>query len=296
MKTLLIMAAGNGSRYGALKQFDPLGPEKEYLFEFSIFDGIKNGFEHIVIITKEAFVNDIRAYLKLRLPEKIKIDVLAQEIDDVPAELTINFERTKPWGTAHAVWTARNCIENSFIVINADDYYGSDAFHKANDFLINTKMDEPFGLVPYTLKDTLSKHGTVSRGICNSKDSKLLNVTEMMKIEQQGAVVFDLDSQTTLTGEEPASMNFWICHPSIFEEIEVQFKEFLSIESEVKKGELYIPLIIQRMIDSEKATIFLTDSSTSWFGVTYAEDKMNAVNVLKTLTEQKKYPSPLWKS
>lgn len=296
MMTLLIMAAGNGSRYGALKQFDHLGPKKEYLFEFSIYDAIENGFEHVVIITKQQFVNDIKDYLTDRIPKHIKIDVLPQVIEDIPSESGNSFNREKPWGTAHAVWAARDYIKNHFVVINADDYYGKDAFKKSFDLVKNSSSDKLCGLVPYSLKDTLSKHGTVSRGVCEVEGNLLKAINELTKIEQQDTSIIDLDSNRVLRGDEYASMNFWICDPSIFEIIESQLIEFLKNKDNIEKGEIYIPLIIQHMIDFGINDIYSTEPSSEWFGVTYADDKLNAVQVLKEMTDQDKYPSPLWKN
>lgn len=294
--TLLIMAAGNGSRYGALKQFDPLGPENEYLFEFSIYDAIENGFDHIVIVTKEQFVKDINEYLTNRLPGKIKIDVIAQRVGDLPSQINAEFDREKPWGTAHAVWAARKCIHNSFVVINADDYYGRDAFVKSFELMSSNKSGKLFGLVPYTLKDTLSDHGSVSRGICKVEGDFLRGIKELTKIKQSGESIIDFDSNTPLTGDEFCSMNFWICDPSVFNLIESLFIKFLSKKTNIESGEMYIPLIIQHMIDDEIAKIKLTKPSSSWFGVTYADDKKNAQQVLKKLSMNKIYPSPLWRN
>lgn len=294
MKTLLIMAAGNGSRYGALKQFDYLGASNEYLFEFSIYDAINSGFIHIVIVTKKQFVNDISLYLKSRLPKNIKIDVIAQNVEDLPIGMNKVFKREKPWGTAHAVWSARNYINNSFVVINADDFYGRDAFSKSFDFIESNLSNETFGIVPYTLKETLSDYGTVSRGICKVKNGLLLEINELTHIKLDNKIIFDLNSNTALTGEELTSMNFWICSPLIFDEIESRFIEFLNNKTDGNKGEIYIPLVIQSLIDKEIANIKLTEPSKSWFGVTYAEDKKNAKNILNKMTLNKKYPSPLW--
>jgi len=294
MKTLLIMAAGNGSRYGALKQFDYLGPNNEYLFEFSIYDAINNGFDHIVIVTKDHFIKDISDYLKSRLPKNIKFDIIAQKVEDLPLVVKKVFKREKPWGTAHAVWSARNYISNSFLVINADDYYGNDAFTKSYNFMVNDMSSKTFGLVPYTLKETLSNFGTVSRGICSVKNGLLLEINELTKIKFKNNRIIDLDSNTPLSGNDLASMNFWICSPFIFREIESEFVEFLSSKANIKNGEIYIPTVIQSMVDRELVKIKLTKPSVSWFGVTYKEDKENAKRRLKEMTTNKKYPSPLW--
>lgn len=294
--TLLIMAAGNGSRYGALKQFDNLGPNKEFLFEFSVFDAISSGFDHIVIITKEEFVTEINDYLNKRLPDNVKIDVIAQRITELPPQVSKSFKREKPWGTAHAVWVARNYISNSFVVINADDYYGNGAFKKAAEFIQNKDNKNRYALVPYFLKETLSDYGTVSRGVCQANGDELIKLRELLKIERTDSGIIDHDSNTELTGEEPTSMNFWICNPSVFKEIETQLNEFLEDDANVVGGEVYIPLVIQKLVDDGQVSVKLTEASSSWFGVTYAEDKSNAIKVLKAMTTDKKYPSPLWKN
>ncbi len=288
------MAAGNGSRYGALKQFDYLGPKNEYLFEFSIYDAINNGFDHIVIVTKKQFIKAISDYLVSRLPKNIKFDIIAQKVEDIPLVVTKVFKREKPWGTAHAVWSARNYISNSFLVINADDYYGNDTFTKSYNFMVNDVSSKTFGLVPYILKETLSDFGAVSRGICKVKNGLLLEINEFTKIKFKNNRIIDLESKTPLKGNDLASMNFWICSSFIFNEIESEFIEFLDSNTNIEKGEIYIPTVIQSMVDKDLVKIKLTKPSVSWFGVTYKEDKENAKQRLKEMTLNKKYPSPLW--
>ncbi len=296
MMTLLVMAAGNGSRYGALKQFDNLGPNKEFLFEYSIYDAVKNGFDHVVVITKREFVTEIKEYLQNRLPKEIKIDVVEQVLEDLPKGIDQKFDRVKPWGTAHAVWSARNHIKNGFAVLNADDFYGAGAFEKAAEFLQNNKSDDQYGLVSYCLKDTLSDHGTVSRGICKADKDQLLKISELLEIgTKEDGSIFDFKSSTFLTGEEPTSMNFWVCYPSFFEEIERQFLKFLGKPENIKKGELYIPLAIQKMIEKEMVKVKLTAADSKWFGVTHAADKEMALNALQKMADDKIYPAPLWK-
>jgi len=294
--TLLIMAAGNGSRYGALKQFDKLGPKNEFLFEFSIYDALQNGFDHIVIITKEQFVAELKTYLHKRLPTNIKIDVIAQKNEDLPSEVNKTFDREKPWGTAHAVWVARKLINNGFVVINADDYYGKDAFKRSAEFISKEVNEKQYGLVPYLLKDTLSVHGSVSRGICQVENGLLIGINELIKIERNNTSIMDTNTNMTLTGDEPTSMNIWIFDPSIFSEIGSQLVEFLSNETNIENGEIYIPLVIQHLIEQKNTKIKLTDASSSWFGITYPEDKSNAIRLLKEMTIKKLYPSPLWRN
>jgi len=192
--TLLLMAAGSGSRYGKLKQFDDLGPAEEFLMEFSIFDALKNNFNHIVVITKAANKSFLESHLSERLPKEVKLDVLVQDIKDIPETVTLNTQREKPWGTAHAVWTARNVIKGSFVIINADDYYGQNAFAGAAKFIKNNENPDAFALVAYSLKNTLSKFGSVSRGVCEVENHKLTSIIERTKILEQGSQIIDEDS------------------------------------------------------------------------------------------------------
>ncbi|MEJ2584137.1 MAG: sugar phosphate nucleotidyltransferase [Robiginitalea sp.] len=235
--TLLLMAAGKGSRYGKLKQFDDLGPKGEFLMEFSIYDAIANGFNHIVVITQKDNVEFLREYLGKRLPSDVSLDVLAQELTDLPEGTQFAGERPKPWGTAHAVWTARNVITNPFAVINADDYYGQPAYARAAEFIRNTP--DSFGLVAYTLKDTLSPHGSVSRGVCRQEGSSLRSVDERLEIADSNGQIRDADSGITFTGNELVSMNFWVCQPDLFSRIESDFREFLSSLEDPAKGEVW---------------------------------------------------------
>lgn len=290
------MAAGSGSRYGALKQFDQLGPKNEFLFEFSIYDAIINGFDHIVIITKKDYAHEVEAYLKKRISKEIKIDIIEQEINSLPKEVDQKFKREKPWGTAHAIWVAKEFIDGYFVVINADDYYGKQAFKLASKFISKQQNKNIYALVPYLLKDTLSKHGTVSRGLCKRNENKLEKIIELTEIKEKDSVIINKATNIILKANELVSMNFWICDQSIFNYIEKQFIDFLKDEKNITKGEIYIPFVIQNLIESGKITIELTEVSNFWFGVTYAEDKNFAVQLLKEMTINKDYPTPLWKS
>ncbi len=291
--TLLLMAAGSGSRYGKLKQFDDLGPNGEFLMEFAIYDAIQNNFDQIVVITKKENVSFLEEHLSKRLPKTMKLDVLAQELTDLPDGVTFTGERKKPWGTAHAVWTARNVISGPFVVINADDFYGQEAYKKAADFM---KSDEnAYALLGYTLKDTLSEHGSVSRGVCEVEGNNLISVEERLKLVQKGDKVIDEDTQLEFTGDEQASMNFWICRPSIFDKIESEFRIFLNDEERIANGELYIPLMIQEMLQANEITVKCIPSGGDWFGVTYASDKEKAMDSLQEKTKEGQYIAPLWK-
>ncbi len=293
--TILLMAAGSGTRYGKLKQFDDLGPEGEFLMEFGIYDALKNGFDHVVVITKKDQVEFTDKHLRSRLPANIKLDVLAQEITDLPEGVSFTGERQKPWGTAHAVWTARNVIDGPFAVINADDFYGQSAYKNAADFIRAHRDDNTYALVGYTLRDTLSNHGSVSRGVCQVEGDNLLSVDERLKLEPDGDKVKDLDSGNSYSGDEHVSMNFWICKPSIFKKIESDFRGFLADKELGMKSELYIPKIIQEMLQAKEIEVKVVPSEGDWFGVTYSSDREKAVADLQEKTDAGKYVSPLWK-
>ena len=291
--TLLLMAAGSGSRYGKLKQFDGLGPNEEFLLEYSIFDALSNGFDHIVVITKEANQEFLREYLSDKLPVNIKLDVIVQDINNLPEGVELKTERIKPWGTAHAVWCAKDVIDDEFVIINADDYYGKKAFEGAANFIKNNTSNT-YGIVGYSLKDTLSKHGSVSRGVCNVDDEQLISIQEHTKIVDTDDEIVDEETGNVLEPDTIVSMNFWICNPSIFDYIEKYFTNFLNVPENLEKSEIYLPFVAQEMMVNGLININVIDSKSDWFGVTYYEDKTEAVNTLKSLTEQNEYPSPLW--
>ncbi|MDP5061293.1 MAG: sugar phosphate nucleotidyltransferase [Maribacter sp.] len=291
--TLLLMAAGSGSRYGKLKQFDDLGPNGEFLMEFAIYDAIQNNFEQIVVITKKENVSFLEEHLSKRIPSTIKLNVLAQELTDLPDGVTFTGERKKPWGTAHAVWTARKVIDGPFVVINADDFYGQSAYKKAADFMKSN--DDAYALLGYTLKDTLSEHGSVSRGVCEVNGDNLVSVQERLKLVQKENNIVDEDTNLEFTGDEQASMNFWVCRPSIFDKIESEFRIFLNDDDRIANSELYIPLMIQEMLQAKEIEVKCIPSGGDWFGVTYASDKEKAMNSLKEKSDSGNYPAPIWK-
>ena len=292
--TLLLMAAGSGSRYGKLKQFDDLGPAGEFLMEFAMYDAIKNNFDHVVVITKKENVVFLEEHLAGRLPKHVKLNVLAQELTDLPDGVNFTGERKKPWGTAHAVWTARKVIDGPFTVLNADDFYGQSAYENAAKFMQKHPNDNTYALLGYTLKDTLSEHGSVSRGVCVVEGDNLTSVEERLELEQQDNGVVDHHSNKTFTGDEQVSMNFWVCKPSIFDKIESEFRMFLTDEERIAKSELYLPITIQQMLQAGEVSVKLIPSGGEWFGVTYASDKEKAMQSLQDKTNQNQYISPLW--
>lgn len=292
--TLLLMAAGRGSRYGKLKQFDGLGPKEEFLMEFSIYDALENGFDHIVVVTQKDNVTFLKDYLSSKIPATVALDVVSQELSDLPEGIGFEGERAKPWGTAHAVWSARKVISGPFAVINADDYYGKQAYKNAANFIFGNPNDNSFGLVAYTLKDTLSEYGSVSRGVCKQDGKALLSVVERTAIEQQKSGIVDTDSGIKFTGDEMVSMNFWVCRPAIFDQIEKDIRSFLEEGENMEKGEVYLPFVIQAMLEAGKTKVEVIPSESMWFGVTYADDKEKAMSQLQDMTLEGQYRSPLW--
>ncbi len=292
--TLLLMAAGRGSRYGALKQFDGLGPREEFLMEFSIYDALENGFDHIVVITQKDNVSFLQEYLSARIPDKVKLDVVSQDLNDLPEGVSYSGERAKPWGTAHAVWSARKVINGPFSVINADDYYGKKAFENAAGFVEQDRENNSFGLVAYTLKDTLSPYGSVSRGVCEQEGKYLSSVQERTEIAEGENGIVDADSGIEFTGDELVSMNFWVCRPSVFDRIEQDLRSFIAKGENLEKGEVYLPFVIQAMLQEGATRVEVIPSESMWFGVTYANDKETAMAHLRKMTEEGQYRSPLW--
>lgn len=289
------MAAGRGSRYGKLKQFDEMGPNGEFLMEFSIYDAIANGFDHIIVVTSRDNVDFLRNYLFDKLPTTVKLDIVPQEISDLPEASEFSGTREKPWGTAHAVWSARKLITTSFVVINADDYYGAKAYADAAKFIRTNADKDTYGLVGYALSNTLSEYGSVSRGICELQGSTLRSVKEHTQLERQNDGVIDRDSGKVFGGRELVSMNFWICGPSLFDHIEQALRHFLKNPDHINSGEVYIPFVIQEMVQRQQVSVEVIPSNGDWFGVTYANDKETSLRRLKEMTEAGRYASPLWK-
>lgn len=291
---LLIMAAGSGSRYGKLKQFDELGPSGEFLMEFSIYDAIQNGFNHLVLITRKENKDFLFNYLRQKIDSSIKIDVVIQETTNLPNGMTADPKREKPWGTAHAVWCAKDFISDDFAIINADDYYGSNAFKNAAKFFNSSNDQNNYGLVSYKLKDTLSDFGSVSRGVCKLSNDKLISINEHLKIERKDGIIKDFDSGNILDEDDYVSMNFWLCRSNFFNYLDSYVEKTMNELENIEKDEIYLPFAAQKLLEDNLISIDVVDSNSGWFGVTYAEDKKESVNKLKDYSESI-YPIPLWK-
>ena len=297
--TLLVLAAGMGSRYGGLKQIDALGPNGETIIDYSIYDAIRAGFGKVVMIIRKSIEEDFKQVFFRKYSGKIDIEYVLQEIEYVPEGITYNPERVKPWGTAHAVLMADGVINEPFCVINGDDFYGADAFKQMADFLTVQKNDSPnYCMVGYQLARTLSDYGFVSRGVCETdKNNILLRVTECTQIKRIGTVICYKDAQEVnqpLSDDKVVSMNFWGFTPAYFKDSKVSFEKFIRANGNNLKSELYIPTVLSELIDAKKATVKVLNSSAEWFGVTYQEDRSFVVDRLKKLTEEGVYPSPLW--
>jgi NDP-sugar pyrophosphorylase family protein len=296
--TLLILAAGMGSRYGGLKQIEPVGPNGETILEYSIFDAIRAGFGKVVFVIRESFAKDFKARFESRLEGKIEIEYVYQEINKLPNGFTLPPEREKPWGTGHAVLMAKDAIKEPFAAINADDFYGAEAYRVIADFLKESVTPENFGMVGYNLGNTLSEFGTVSRGICvTNQTNHLTQITETHKIRKENNITVcesENNEMVRLLGNETVSMNFWGFHPSIFERIESQFVDFLKQNIDKPKSEFYIPFVVFEMIQQKQAVVEVLKADSPWFGVTYKEDKPYVIAQIQDLTNRGIYPEKLW--
>ena len=303
---LVVMAAGMGSRYGGLKQIDPVGSQGEAILDFSLYDAYEAGFETAVIIIKEAIREDFMSTVGKRLEKcPLNIRYAYQEIHKIPAGFAIPEGRTKPWGTCHAVLCAKEEIDGApFAVINADDYYGKSAFKVIYDYLCTAKDGKfyDYCMVGYQLGNTVTDHGSVARGICVvSEDGYLADVTERTKIEKyEGGIHFTEDggiSWTDVPGQTTVSMNMWGYTPSFLQEIDAKMTDFMStdVPANPQKAEFYLPKLVSILLQQNKATVKVLHSADKWFGVTYAADKPQVEAALREMTAAGKYPDGLWK-
>ncbi len=293
--TLLVLAAGMGSRYGGLKQIDGLGPNGETIIDYSIYDAIAAGFDKVVFVIRRDIEADFKAVFGTRYSNKIEVEYAFQtrtiQIDGK------EFFREKPWGTAHAVLAAKDVIQEPFAVINADDFYGRDSFEKMHEFLTKKADDDAYSMVGYVLANTLSENGSVSRGICVSNSNNLLStVIERTKIERiDGSVMFEEKGKKFEVDEVSlVSMNFWGFHPSIMNHIEKGFQQFVKQNWDEPKAEYYIPLIVNDLIQKRISSVEVLPTNAQWHGVTYKKDKPTVQKAINALYENDLYPKSLW--
>ena len=298
--TLLVLAAGMGSRYGGLKQVDPMGPSGETLLDYSVFDALRAGFERIVFIIRRDIEAEFREKIGSRYKVDVVVDYVFQQLDLLPSGFSVPSDRKKPWGTAHAIWCAREAVTEPFAAINADDYYGCETYKVIGCFLKSAAPKSPrFAMAGYRLDHTLSEHGSVARGVCQvDANGKLITISECTGIERIGGEILQKEADGSVRkfhGDEPVSMNFWGLTPAVFPLIEDQLAAFLSTRSSDPKAEYYIPVAIGEMIARGQATLDVLPTDAEWFGVTYREDKPKVMQALKRLHSEGVYPTTLWK-
>lgn len=299
--TLLILAAGMGSRYGGLKQLDGMGPHGEVVMDYSVFDAIRAGFGKVVFVIRRDFEEQFRKQLGDKFSRHIRVEYAFQDLNDLPAGFSVPEGRTKPWGTAHAMLAAAKVIHEPCLMINADDFYGRDAFRIIAEDLRTPRPDDGkahYSMAGFLLKNTLSEHGSVARGVCSTDANGMLtSLTEMTKIFKtpEGAENRENpEAPVKLTGDEPVSMNFFGFTPDIFEHLQQAFVQFLRASGSDPKAECYVPKVVDSLINDGKADVRVLPTSGKWFGVTYPEDKDEVVASIKALVVAGEYPSPLW--
>ena len=295
--TLLILAAGMASRYGSMKQIDGFGPNGETIIDYSIHDAIKAGFGKVVFIIKEEFVDNFKSIFEPKLNGKIETDYVFQKFDIKQYGVELEIERAKPWGTAHAVLAARHVVKEPFAVINADDFYGLDAFQKMNDFLTKEANGSTFSMIGYEIGKTLSEHGSVSRGVCKvDAAGNLEEIVERTNVYKEFDVIVyeENDHKHPLEFDTRVSMNFWGFTPEIFNISLELFKEFAHANKDNPKAEFFIPLVGDHLIRTNKAVVKVIPTSSQWFGVTYKEDKPIVQESIDQLVKDGTYPENLW--
>ena len=301
---LVVMAAGMGSRYGGLKQVDPVGNHNQLIIDYSIYDARRAGFETVVFVIKHEIEDTFKAAIGDRLSKVIHVKYAYQQLDDLPEGYSVPEERVKPWGTAHAILAARKVVDGPFAVVNADDYYGPEGFKKIYDYL-ESHPDQPgcyeFAMVGYLLGNTVTENGHVARGICEEdSENYLTRVTERTRIEKDGADArFTEDDGATwthLSGNTIVSMNLWGFSQSFLREAEARFPAFLdkALAENPLKGEYFLPSVVTQLLEEKKARVKVLRSTDKWYGVTYREDKPVVVNAIAEMTANGLYPDKLW--
>lgn len=296
---LLIMAAGLGSRYGGLKQIDKIGPNGEILLELAVHDAIKAGFERIVFILRKEIKEEFKNLIGNKLEQYVEVQYAIQDIENLPQGYTVPLERTKPWGTGQAILCARSIVDAPFAAINADDFYGQEAFKKIYEFLINNKDENMYGMIGYKLCNTLSENGHVARGVCRVKNGYLEEVVERTKIIKQDESAFYIEDDKKwieLDYNSTVSMNMWGFNTSIFQALEDRFKEFLDTEVKVnpQKSEYFIPSVVSNLLSENKISVKVMKSEDKWYGVTYKEDKYIVRSAIENMIKDGIYNKNIW--
>lgn len=299
---LVVMAAGMGSRYGGMKQIDPVGKNGEIIIDYSLFDAMRAGFRRVIFIIQRKNEKDFREVVGDRISRYMEVQYVFQDLEDLPEGFSLPEGRTKPWGTGHAVLACRNQIDAPFAVINADDFYGREAFLKIYQFLSSLTEEDSyhFAMVGYILKNTLTDNGYVSRGVCSLQENRLCGITERTRIEKDGdGAHYSEDNGETwipIDPETTVSMNLWGFPAGILKEMEIRFSTFLThaIKENPLKAEYYLPGVVNELLDENKATVEVLHSRDKWYGVTYREDKPAVQAALGRMMEDGTYPDPLF--
>lgn len=300
--TLVVLAAGMGSRYGGIKQIEGVGPHNESLIDYSIYNALKANFKKIVMVIRRDIQKDIEEFFAGKIPSDVPIEWIFQELDDIPDGFTIPSQRKKPWGTGQAVLCCKDVVKEPFAMINGDDYYAYEALQEVSQFLQNSSLESThYSIVGYELQQTLSPHGSVSRGICQvDKEGNLINLEENKKIiiASNKKIISEHDDNPAqnkeLTGKEPVSMNLFGFTPKFFEQLESGFKDFLTNEGNSEKSEFFVPAYLGELVQQNRASAQVLNTDAQWFGITYQADKPAVQEELKKLVDRGVYPSPLW--
>jgi hypothetical protein len=294
--TLLVLAAGMGSRYGGLKQIDPVGPSGETIIDYSIFDALRAGFGKLVFVIRKDIEEAFRETVGSRFEKRMAVDYVFQSLEDIPPCFTVPAGRTKPWGTTHAILAGAGAVHEPFAAINADDFYGAESFRVIAGHLTSGSPDQ--AMVGFILRNTLSEFGTVARGVCQLADSDYLkSIVEYLAIERDGDQVKNTDAAglvTRMTGNEPVSLNFWGFTPHIFGQLRESFEAFLDQNGTDPKRECLIPTTVNDLVSAGKARVKVLPAEGSWFGVTYREDRPRVIESIRGLVAAGQYPEKLW--
>jgi hypothetical protein len=298
-QTLVVLAAGMGSRYGGLKQIDPMGPSGETILDYSVFDALRAGFSKVVFIIRPDFEADFRNNVSSKFEHLVDVEYAFQTLDKLPSGWSVPAGREKPWGTTHAILCASDVVKENFAVINADDFYGQESYAVLNEELSGVdSLANTFSMVGFTLRNTLSDHGSVARGVCTTSENGLLtHIDEMTNLSREGSGALytrEDGSVLNLTGDEPVSMNMWGFTPRLFDHLDRVFQEFLRTSGSELKSECFIPLTVGQLISEKHVTCKVLRSNSTWFGVTYKEDKEIVQGSIAALVETGKYPKNLW--
>lgn len=295
------MAAGMGSRYGGLKQMDPMGPSGETLLDYAVYDALRAGFDRLVFIIRRDFEELFKTKVGAKFASRVRVDYVFQDLNELPPGTSADPSiRQKPWGTTHAIWSARHVMDGPFVAVNADDFYGRDAYERVGGFLLSQSAPDKalFAMAGYRLDRTLSEFGSVARGICVvDANNRLLEVDEMTKIQRIDGVIANRDpsrGERVLTGAEPVSMNFWGFTPAVFPLIEKRLIAFLQANGRDPKAESYIPVVVSELVKAGEAEVAVLPTDGRWFGVTYTDDKPKVQAALRELVAQGEYPETLW--